>query len=992
MISPARLLLALAVLGSALPALHAKQVPPPVAPGKDGRLAYTIDARGDRVPDFSSAGYRGGGVPLPSPAATLIVAPTAGDNTAQLQAALDHVATRPADAAGHRGCVQLTPGRFAVAGQLRLPTSGVVLRGAGTGADGTVLVATGTDRRAVIVLGTRQAAATLGEGIAIESERVAVGSVRIEVADASRFQRGDAIRIRRPSPALWINELGLHEAPGRQPFEWKPGSMDLNWDRRVIAIEGQSLVLDAPLTTALERRLGGGSVFPQSTETLAREIGVEHLRLEAEISSHNAKDEDHAWTAVHLDGVQDAWISDLTVRHFAGSAVYVSADARRVTVQDCVSLEPVSEDGGYRRITFHTAGQQTLFLRCRAENGRHDFTTGHLAAGPNVFLHCTADTPRSFSGSIGSWASGVLFDNVRLEGAALRLDNLEIWNQGVGWAAANSVAWQTSASVIICRSPPGASNWAAGVWGQFIGSGPWSMVNEFIRPDSLYRAQLVERLGAEALRALEPRSTPVLAASTPRFTPPPAAPAAPPVRAALTLTHGWLTFGPHLALGKQTSVAWWRGSTHPSRAAEIGLALTRFVPDRTGTGLTDDLEEVAATMAARGEVALRHNWGLWYDRRRDDHQMVRRADGDVWPPFFEQPWSRSGQGVASNGLSRYDLTTFNPWYFGRLARFAQLARGHSLVLVNEMYFQHNILEAGAHWAEFPWRTLNNISDTGFPEPPPYADNKRIFMADLFYDVDHPRRRELHRAYIRQCLNNLAAETNVMHTLGEEFSGPLKFYQFWLDVVADWKAETGRHPLIALSAPKDVQDAILADPRRSALIDVIDLKYWWQTDKGLYAPAGGQNLAPRQHERLWKGGKPSAADLAAMVRSYRQRFPAKAVIVSLGTGDPWLLVANGASFVALPATTDPELRQALAVMKVSDAPEGATLAATDGSRFVYVPKANALTLNLPAGPWRVRWIDPRTGQVSSDTAITGGPAVKLMPPGPSALWLTPTAER
>ena len=54
--------------------------------------------------------------------------------------------------------------------------------------------------------------------------------------------------------------------------------------------------------------------------------------------------------------------------------------------------------------------------------------------------------------SAGSWASGVLFDNVRLEGGALRLDNLEIWNQGVGWALANSLAWQTSASVIISFS------------------------------------------------------------------------------------------------------------------------------------------------------------------------------------------------------------------------------------------------------------------------------------------------------------------------------------------------------------------------------------------------------------------------------------------------------------------------------------------------------------------------------------------------------------
>jgi hypothetical protein len=106
-------------------------------------------------------------------------------------------------------------------------------------------------------------------------------------------------------------------------------------------------------------------------------------------------------------------------------------------------------------------------------------------------------------------------------------------------------------------------------------------------------------------------------------------------------------------------------------------------------------------------------------------------------------------------------------------------------------------------------------------------------------------------------------------------------QFWLDVVAEWERETGRHPLIALSACKDVQDAILADPVRSAVVDVIDLTYWFRTADGSeFAPAGGTTLAPRQHLRLWKGGRPNAASIAAMAREYRAKFPGKAVITGL----------------------------------------------------------------------------------------------------------------
>jgi hypothetical protein len=65
-----------------------------------------------------------------------------------------------------------------------------------------------------------------------------------------------------------------------------------------------------------------------------------------------------------------------------------------------------------------------------------------------------------------------------------------------------------------------------------------------------------------------------------------------------------------------------------------------------------------------------------------------------------------------------------------------------------MYFQHNILEAGAHWVDCPWRPANNLNATDFPEPPPFRDSdgrepptyeagKRIFMAEQFYDVTHP---------------------------------------------------------------------------------------------------------------------------------------------------------------------------------------------------------------------------------------------------------------
>ena len=63
----------------------------------------------------------------------------------------------------------------------------------------------------------------------------------------------------------------------------------------------------------------------------------------------------------------------------------------------------------------------------------------------------------------------------------------------------------------------------------------------------------------------------------------------------------------------------------------------------------------------------------------------------------KQPFARSGEGTAWEGLSKYDLNRPNAWYWNRLKQFAEKGAEKGLLLFHENYFQHNILEAGAHW-------------------------------------------------------------------------------------------------------------------------------------------------------------------------------------------------------------------------------------------------------------------------------------------------------
>ncbi|MCH8494698.1 MAG: hypothetical protein LAT57_03580, partial [Balneolales bacterium] len=60
--------------------------------GTDGALVYQSDESFNRIPDFSHAGYRGGGVPLPELPVRVTLSPSSsGNDTRQIQQALDAV-------------------------------------------------------------------------------------------------------------------------------------------------------------------------------------------------------------------------------------------------------------------------------------------------------------------------------------------------------------------------------------------------------------------------------------------------------------------------------------------------------------------------------------------------------------------------------------------------------------------------------------------------------------------------------------------------------------------------------------------------------------------------------------------------------------------------------------------------------------------------------------------------------------------------------------
>ena len=999
---------------------------------KDEKLTYVTDERGNRILDYSSCGYHNSEQPIPDVANAVFVSWQPGDNSSRIQRAIDYVSSLALDKNGFRGAVLLDKGTFELNESLRISVSGVVLRGSDR--EQTVLLKKGVDRGALLYIEGRNDLAVT-DTLDVLTSYVPVNTCTFQVTNNVQLVSGERVRIVRPSTKEWIASVGCDIfGGGISALGWKEGEMDLVWDRSVSKADGNQLTLDAPLTMALDNKWGTVKVLRYSWPGRIAEAGLENLTLASDYNKKYPKDEDHCWTGVSIENAENCWVRRVNFKHFAGSAVIIQRTGSKTTVEDCVSTEPVSEIGGMRRSTFYTMGQQTLFQRCYSKQGIHDFSAGFCAAGPNAFVQCDSEESLGFSGSIDSWACGLLFDVVNIDGHDLVFKNLGQDKNGVGWNTGNSLFWQCTAAGIECYSPArDAVNRAYGCWAQFSGDGQWAESNNHVHPRSLFYAQLAARLNKDCSdqarilpRATNATSSPTVEAAmemakeayTPRLTMQKWIEEAPYTASVssgklksledlkfktpiykekedhlFAIINGRMQVDGRLLVGGRQEVPWWNGKLRTSFLSKAKPHITRFVPGREGLGLTDRIDSTVNYMVKNQILVLDHNYGLWYERRRNDHERNMHADAEVWAPFNEMPYSRSGQGEAQDRLSKYDLNKFNPWYWNRLKRFVDVADRDGLVLLHDHYNQHNIIEEGAHWCDYPWRSANNINQLGFAEKTVFSGDKRVYMAEQFYDITRPVIREYHSKFIRQSVNVFHDNNGVVHSIGLEYTGPLNFMNFWLEEVN----ACDNHQLVALTATKDVQDSVLKDKKHTLMVDVIDIRQWhYRADGTLYEPQGGVSLALRQHARLIDPGTVSCASVYRAVREYRCKYPDKAVVYNGSTirvprnAMNWAIFMAGGSFAKIPPIDElPVYEKASSFSPIdrqTDMDTQWVMGAVGKGYLGYCVK-NEINLDLMGDreTYKVFWIDPDKGTViKEDGSVRGGGKVILKAPAESSI--------
>ncbi|MDB5107039.1 MAG: hypothetical protein JWP91_4728 [Fibrobacteres bacterium] len=289
-----------------------------------------------RLPDFSYAGYHAGAGSPPSPAVVANVrdfgclADGRTDDSPCLQAAID--------AAGG-GALLIPKGRYLVARQIQVRKSGLVLRGEGSGPDGTVLVwskglreltgniypsnwgAGGLLRFAPPIPaqappdGLAKAAdhppthdLALGALLGPVSTAAKRGDTHLRLATPVEIKPGQFIVLTQIDPPDKSLNAHLHNGQGSNGYNQ---DMPLRWVAQIRSVDGTVLELAQPLRF---------DVRPEWKPRINRyrpieESGVENLRCEFPDTAYPGHQLEEGFNALAFEGALNCWARNLVLKN-----------------------------------------------------------------------------------------------------------------------------------------------------------------------------------------------------------------------------------------------------------------------------------------------------------------------------------------------------------------------------------------------------------------------------------------------------------------------------------------------------------------------------------------------------------------------------------------------------------------------------------------------------------------------------------------------------
>ena len=487
----------------------------------DTNLSYQTTDTGDRVMDFSSVGYMGGGVAFPSVNVMRTIQPSGNDDTVAIQNAINEVSSLPLQN-GFRGAILLAPGTFNLADSLTINASGLVLRGSGTGSAGTKINLLGSPH-VFIQIGTPQNAKMIGAATRITDSYVPSGVTTIHVASTAGFAPGNTVILKRPVTQEWLDLIKMsYLCDGCQ---WIPPGGAFQYDRVITKVDATSntITLDSAIADSLDSAYlqpNGATLYKYSMTGRIQQIGVEQIRVIAPAPDVVPVPfpTGPTFSVLQLSGVQNAWVQNVVAEGFIPGIV-VNGSSKWVTLQDVIfDKTPLAVIGGAGQAQFSLTNSQFVLCNRCISSGDYNFAfaTGSTTLGPNVILNSSASGVTHIQPHM-RWSTGLLLDNVTAVNGGIEYMSRGSLGGGHGWTMGWGVLWNTISKTVILQQAPGTRTWAIGVTGTltpppFPYGGPSTekdKTNQYpattelwgskATPSSLYLAQLCKRLGRSAV-------------------------------------------------------------------------------------------------------------------------------------------------------------------------------------------------------------------------------------------------------------------------------------------------------------------------------------------------------------------------------------------------------------------------------------------------------------------------------------------------------------
>lgn len=340
-----------------------------------------------------------------------------------------------------------------------------------------------------------------------------------------------------------------------------------------------------------------------------------------------------------------------------------------------------------------------------------------------------------------------------------------------------------------------------------------------------------------------------------------------------------------------------------------------------------------------------------------DNSKRRDGAGNISSTITPLPYLRSGQGIAQDGLSKFDLTQFNQLYFNQL-RSRVIDAGNRGIYVSIMLFNGWSVDCGSKnpgacaWVWSPYNSLNNINGI---DGDINGDGEGMDIQELKI----PAVTSLQEGYVRKVIDTVNDLDNVLYEICNECMGGTdntNWQYYMINFIKSYEAgKPKQHPVgmtlqfplsddaALFSSPADwispgegnyVSDPIAADGRKVIIAD---------TD---HIDAFGVNI---NSAWVWKiflrGSNPIVID---------------------GNLNGFGFPAGSGYREAIGHTSGYAKRINLAAMTPSTSLCSTTycLVNSGNEYLVYAPGGGWFSVNLQSGTYSYEWFNPTSGSVST----------------------------